>query len=221
MEQYAVRDGGPVEAWSWGAFCVTNEWLTLLLAIKFPSVMNLYPRSLRFMTFTAYAVNTVDSISYRRWGPYVNWCSLTCVQPWVPTWFSPTSPDPCLLRHQILGSVLIRLPRCCLHDSPSCLHSSQGLCDQAFIVDSNPRHIALTSVLLGRRFTGLVSLGSDVSEVNGSWTLRTGLSFSKGFCLQIWKTGPLGWVCFSWYKDWICKHLFMKSCISQHHGTIF
>ena len=71
-----------------------------------------------------YAVNTVDSISYRRWGPYMNWCSLTCVQPWIPFWFSPTSSDPCLLHHQILGSVLIRLPRCCLHSSPSCLHSS-------------------------------------------------------------------------------------------------
>ena len=25
MEQYAVRDGGPVEAWSWEGFCITNE----------------------------------------------------------------------------------------------------------------------------------------------------------------------------------------------------
>ena len=54
----------------------------------------------------------------------MNSCSLTCVQPWIPSWFSPTSLDPCLLHHQTLGSVLIRLPRCCLHSSPSCLHSS-------------------------------------------------------------------------------------------------
>ena len=51
-------------------------------------------------------------------GPYMNWCSLTCVQPWIPSWFSPISPDPCLLHHQLLGSVLIRLPHCCLHRSP-------------------------------------------------------------------------------------------------------
>lgn len=78
----------------------------------------------------------------------------------------------------------------------SCLHSSQGLCDQVFNVSSNPRRVGLTSVSLGRCFTGLVSLRSDVFEVNGSWTLRTGVSFSKGFCLQIWKTGPLWRVCF-------------------------
>ena len=47
-----------------------------------------------------------------------------CVQPWIPSWFSPTSPEPCLLHHQLLGSVLIRLPRSYLHSSPSCLHSS-------------------------------------------------------------------------------------------------
>ena len=54
----------------------------------------------------------------------MNGRSLSCVQPWIPSWFSPTSLDPCLLHHQILGSVLIRLPCCCLHSSPSCLHSS-------------------------------------------------------------------------------------------------
>ena len=47
-----------------------------------------------------------------------------CVQPWIPSWFSPTSPEPCLLHHPLLGSVLIRLPRSYLHSSPSCLHSS-------------------------------------------------------------------------------------------------
>ena len=35
-----------------------------------------------------------------------------------------TSLEPCLPRHQVLGSVLIRLPCFCLHSSPSCLHSS-------------------------------------------------------------------------------------------------
>ena len=88
MEQYAVRDGGPVEAWSWEGFCITNEWLTLLLSF------NSFLQSWIYIQghwgswlLQLYAVNTVDSISYRRWGPYVNWCSLTCVQPWVPTWF--------------------------------------------------------------------------------------------------------------------------------------
>ena len=58
----------------------------------------------------------------------MNRCSLTCVQPWIPSWFSPTSLDPCLLRHHILGSVLIRLPRSCLHSSPSCSSSSRTPC---------------------------------------------------------------------------------------------
>ena len=125
MEQYAVRYGGCVETWSWGGFCIKSEWITLLLAV------NSFLQSWIYIQghwgswlLQLYAVNTVDSISYRRWGPYVNWCSLTCVQPRIPSWFSPTSPEPCLLHHQLLGSVLIRLPHCCLHSSPSCLHSS-------------------------------------------------------------------------------------------------
>ena len=42
---------------------------------------------------------------------------------WIPMCFSPTSPD--LLHHQPFGSVLIRLPHCCLHSSPSCSSPSQ------------------------------------------------------------------------------------------------
>ena len=44
---------------------------------------------------------------------------------WILTCFSPISPDPCMLCHQVFGSVLIRLPRCCLHSSPSCSSPSQ------------------------------------------------------------------------------------------------
>ena len=39
---------------------------------------------------------------------------------WILTCFSPTSPGPCLLCHQVFESVLIRLPRCYLHSSPPC-----------------------------------------------------------------------------------------------------
>ena len=39
---------------------------------------------------------------------------------WILTCFSPTSAGPCLLCHQVFGSVLIRVPHCCLHSSPPC-----------------------------------------------------------------------------------------------------
>ena len=45
---------------------------------------------------------------------------------WILFWFSPTSPDPCLLHHQVFRSVLIRLSHCCLHSSPSCSSPSQA-----------------------------------------------------------------------------------------------
>ena len=48
-------------------------------------------------------------------------CSLTCVQLWVLSWFSPTLPDPCILHHQVFGSILIRLPCYCLYSLPSSL----------------------------------------------------------------------------------------------------
>ena len=32
----------------------------------------------------------------------------------------PHIPDPCLLHYQVFGSVLIRVPCCCLHSSPTC-----------------------------------------------------------------------------------------------------
>ena len=41
-----------------------------------------------------------------------------------PVLVQPHVPDPHLLRHQLFRCVLIRLPRCCLHSSPSCLHRS-------------------------------------------------------------------------------------------------
>lgn len=72
------------------------------------------------------------------------------------------------------------------------------------------RHTVLTNVSLGKRFVGLVALRIRVFKVKGSWTLGMWVFFSKGFCFQIWKIGPLWWVCFSWYKEWICKYLFMK-----------
>ena len=41
-----------------------------------------------------------------------------------PVLVQPHVPEPHLLRHQLFRCVLIRLPRCCLHSSPSCLHRS-------------------------------------------------------------------------------------------------
>ena len=42
-----------------------------------------------------------------------------------PALVQPHIADPHLLHYQIFGSVLIRLPHCCLHSSPSCSSPSQ------------------------------------------------------------------------------------------------
>ena len=42
-----------------------------------------------------------------------------------PVLVQPHIPDPHLLHYQVFGSVLIRLPCCCLHSSPSCSSPSQ------------------------------------------------------------------------------------------------
>ena len=58
-------------------------------------------RSLRFVSFTIYAVNTNWVLSpTESEGPWVNWCCLTCVQLWIRPWFSPTSQTPtsCIIK---------------------------------------------------------------------------------------------------------------------------
>ena len=67
-----------------------------------------------------------SSITYRRLAALRERMQCYLCLSWILTCFSPISPDPCMLCHQVFGSVLIRLPRCCLHSSPSCSSPSQN-----------------------------------------------------------------------------------------------
>ena len=62
--------------------------------------------SLRFVSFTVYAVNTKWVLSPTEGeGPWVNWCCLTCVQSWILSWFSPISQTPasCIIKSSVLS----------------------------------------------------------------------------------------------------------------------
>lgn len=102
----------------------------------------------------------------------------------------------------------------------SLLHDCLRLCGQVFIVNTGPGDAGSTSILLGKYFTGFLRqlfwkwLWGTPSEVKTLPGLQGCGAFFFFFqncsCLQIWKTASLWWVCFPWYKGWICKHLFMK-----------
>ena len=94
--------------------------------LLFYSVMNLYPRSLRFMTFTALSCEHSGFYQLQKLRALdeVMQLHLCPAMDSHPGSAPPTSLDPCLPHHQVLGCVLIRFPCCCLHSSPSCLHSS-------------------------------------------------------------------------------------------------
>ena len=146
----------------------------------------------------------MDSISYRSEAPYVNRCSLTCVQPWIPSWFSPTSLDPCLLRHHILGSVLIRLPRSCLHSSPSCSSSSRTPCPHPRAPFRKQLQVLKQASLTSSPIS-LSSLSPHLLSIQLCWLCGV---LSHPFCLYLlvslsqsqgavppntegrWKTGP-------------------------------
>ena len=88
--------------------------------LLFSSAMNL-----RFMTFTLCCEHGgfyhLQKVRGLRWTDEISPVSSHGSHPGSAP---PTSLDPCLPRHQVLGSVLIRFPCRCLHSSPSCLHSS-------------------------------------------------------------------------------------------------
>ena len=114
--------------------CKLSHWESFVLKVNepqfylllFSSVMNLYPRSLMFMTFITLCcehgvfyhlqkVRALDELMQLHLCPAMDS---------HPGSAPLTSLEPCLPCHQVLGSVLIRLPCFCLHSSPSCLHSS-------------------------------------------------------------------------------------------------
>ena len=70
-------------------------------------------------------LSSSSCITYRRLAALRELMQRYLCLSWILTCFSPISPDPCMLCHQVFGSVLIRLPRCCLHSSPSCSSPSQ------------------------------------------------------------------------------------------------
>ena len=71
----------------------------------------------------------MGSVIYRSWealGELMESHPALGIMLWILFWFSPASPDPCVLHHQVFRSVLIRLLHCCLHSSPSCSSPSQA-----------------------------------------------------------------------------------------------
>ena len=86
----------------------------------------MHPSLLRFCEFTSICCrHYVGYITYRRLAALRELMQRYLCLSWILTCFSPISPDPCMLCHQVFGSVLIRLPCCCLHSSPSCSSPSQ------------------------------------------------------------------------------------------------
>ena len=72
-------------------------------------------------------LSSSSCITYRRLAALRELMQCYLCLSWILTCFSPISPDPCMLCHQVFGSVLIRLQRCCLHSSPSCSSPSTPL----------------------------------------------------------------------------------------------
>ena len=71
---------------------------------------------------------------------------------WILTCFSPTSPGPCLLCHQVFGSVLTRLPHCCLHSSPSGSSPSQTPASHAQEAAPGPQRTGFFAVCAHQPF---------------------------------------------------------------------
>ena len=88
--------------------------------------MNIHPSLLRFCEFTSICCrHCVGSITYRRLAALQELIQCYLCLTWILTCVSPISPNPCILCYQVFGSVLIRLPHCCLHSSPSCSSPSE------------------------------------------------------------------------------------------------
>ena len=65
----------------------------------------------------------------------MSWFSLTCVQPWILSWFSPTSPDSCVISFSGLSWSDFHVAVYAAHPSTPALHRPRPA------LPSHPRHV--------------------------------------------------------------------------------